>query len=303
MPKRRPQRRRAFAAVALAIAATIGVAVWAATRHGITPQRAGHAPVSAPTHPAHPRPVTTHRKPAYAAAVPILMYHVIASACPTSPFPGLYVPPVEFAAQMRSLAAAGYHAVTPDQIARAWHGAGSLPAHPIVISFDNGYRSQYTRALPVLRRLHWVGEENLQLSGLPPRQGGLSPAQIRSLVAAGWELDTQGWNHADLTRLGGPQLHFQIAAARGILRRRYDVRANWFCYPSGRYNAAVVAAVKAAGYVGATTVSPGWARRSDDPFRLPRLRVLAGTSPQALLSLISSARNDPAPPATYPSRG
>ena len=82
-----------------------------------------------------------------------------------------------------------------------------------------------------------------------------------------------------------------------------DGRPNWFCYSSGRYNAAVVAAVKPAGYVGATTVSPGWARRSDDPYRLPRLRVLAGTSPQAPLSLIASARNDPAPPAAYPPRG
>jgi peptidoglycan/xylan/chitin deacetylase (PgdA/CDA1 family) len=231
------------------------------------------------------------------------MYHVIAPAFPTSPFPGLYVPPAEFAAQIRALAGAGYHAVTLDQVASAWRGTGSLPARPVVISFDNGYRSQYTRALPVLRRLHWVGDEDLQLSGLPPRQGGLSSAQVRSLIAAGWELDTQGWNHADLTRLDALQLRFQIADVRVILRRRYGVRADWFCYPSGRYDARVVAEVRAAGYVGATTVSPGWARRSDDPFRLPRLRVLAGTSPRGLLSLIAAARNDPAPPADYPSRG
>jgi len=227
------------------------------------------------------------------------MYHVIAPAFPTSPFPGLYVPPAEFAAQMRALAAAGYHAVTLDEVRNAWRGHGSLPARPIVISFDNGYRSQYTQALPVLRRLHWVGDENLQLSGLPPRQGGLSATQVRGLVAAGWELDTQGWNHADLTRLGPAELHFQVAVARSDILRRYGVLPDWFCYPSGRYDAAVIAAVKAAGYVGSTTVSPGWARPSDDPYRLPRLRVLAGTSPQALLGLIAEARNDPPPPSTY----
>jgi peptidoglycan/xylan/chitin deacetylase (PgdA/CDA1 family) len=170
----------------------------------------------------------------------------------------------------------------------------------MVLSFDNGYRSQYTRALPVLRRLGWVAVENLQLSGLPPSQGGLSVAQVRGLVAAGWELDTQGYSHADLVVLDPAQLHFQVTVARTLLRRRYRVRADWFCYPSGHYNAQVVAAVTAAGFVGATTVEPGWAAPSDDPYRLPRLRVLGGTSPQALLSLIAGTHSNGPAPSSYP---
>ena len=238
------------------------------------------------------------RPRAGAIVVPILMYHVIAAPFPDSPFPGLYVRPTEFAAQMQALVSDGYHAVTLDQVWNALRGTGSLPKRPIVISFDNGYRSQYTHALPVLRRLGWVGDENLQLSGLPPREGGLSPIQIRGLIHAGWELDTQGLSHVDLTRLGAIALKRQVAV-RSLIRRRYGVDAKWFCYPSGRYDAIVVAAVKAAGFVGATTVSPGWASRADDPYRLPRLRVLGGTDPSALLELIAGARNDPHPPPTY----
>jgi peptidoglycan/xylan/chitin deacetylase (PgdA/CDA1 family) len=228
------------------------------------------------------------------------MYHVIAPPLPGALFPGLYVPPTEFAAQMRALARAGYHAVTLDQVRRAWRGRARLPAHPIVLSFDNGYRTQYTRALPVLRRLGWVGVENIQLSGLPPAQGGLSKRQVRGLLAAGWELDTQGWSHADLVALDRAQLHYQVAVARGRLEHDYHVPVRWFCYPSGHYDATVIAAVKAAGYVGSTTVIPGWARPTDDPYRLPRLRVLGGTSPQALLTLIAASRNAAAPPAAYP---
>ena len=233
-------------------------------------------------------------------AVPILVYHVIAPPFPDSPFPGLYVPPAEFAAQMRALAAAGFHAVTLDRVRRAWLGRGRLPSRPIVISFDNGYRTQYTEALPVLRRLGWVGDENLQLSGLPPRQGGLSSAQVRGLLDAGWELDTQGYSHADLIRLGAAQLHYQVAVARDLIRRRYHVLADWFCYPSGYYDARVIAAVRAAGFVGSTTVVPGWARRSDNPYRLPRLRVLRGTTPHGLLAQIADARTIAAPPDAYP---
>ena len=74
---------------------------------------------------------------------------------------------------------------------------------------------------------------------------------------------------------------------------------NWFCYPSGHYDATVVAAVRAAGYKGSTTVVPGWAHRGDDPYRLQRLRVLGGTSPAALLSLIVATEDDPPAPASY----
>ena len=90
----------------------------------------------------------------------------------------------------------------------------------------------------------WVGVENLQLSGLPVSQGGLSERQVRGLVAAGWELDTQGYNHAALITLDASELHFQVTVARQRIRALYGVHADWFCYPSGQYDAAVIAEVK-----------------------------------------------------------
>jgi peptidoglycan/xylan/chitin deacetylase (PgdA/CDA1 family) len=232
--------------------------------------------------------------------VPILMYHVIATAPAGAPFPGLYVPPEEFAAQMRALKRAGWHAVTLNQVEAYWRNGAPLGVgKPIVISFDNGYQSQYTQALPVLRRLGWVGDENIQLTGLPPAQGGLSQTQVHGLLAAGWELDTQGFSHADLITLDAQALRYQVAVARTVVRQRYHVPVNWFCYPSGHYDATVLAAVKAAGYTGSTTVVPGWAHPRDDPFRLHRLRVLGGTSPEALLAQIADIRDDPPAPPSY----
>ena len=233
------------------------------------------------------------------ATVPVLMYHVINPPPPSAPYPGLYVPESEFAAQMDALKAAGWHAVTMDQLEANWKRGVALPRKPIVLSFDNGYASQYTNAVPVLRRLGWVGVENIQLSGLPPSEGGLSDGQVRGLLSAGWELDTQGISHADLIRLDAAGLHYQIDTARRLLRQRYGVPVNWFCYPSGHYDATVINAVRAAGFVGSTTVVPGWASRADDPYRLPRLRVLGGTSPAALLAQIAAAESAGVPPASY----
>lgn len=245
-------------------------------------------------------PAEASRRVPGGALAPILMYHVINPPPAGAKFPGLYVSSEEFSEQMRALAKAGYRAVTMDQMLANWTHGTQLPSgKPIVVSFDNGYQSQLTNAMPVLRKLGWVGVENIQLTGLPPSQGGLSRAQVRELVAGGWELDTQGISHADLIALSPSALHEQVVVAREELQRRYHVPVNWFCYPSGHYNAAVIAELKAAGYVGSTTVVPGWASPSQDAYRLPRLRVLGGTSGPELVSEIAAIRSNPDPPASY----
>jgi peptidoglycan/xylan/chitin deacetylase (PgdA/CDA1 family) len=301
-PQRASRRHRRLPAL-LGLVCIAGGAVAAALYLG------GPAPRAHANRPVHRRPTFTVRKvrPPRARphrrgteSVPILMYHVIASPPPGAPYPGLYVPPDEFAAQMRALAAAGFHGVTLDQVEANWRNGTPLPAgRPIVLTFDNGYRTHFTQALPVLRRLGWVADENLQLSGLPPSQGGLNAHEVRGLVAAGWELDTQGFTHADLPELGETQLDYEVAVARRTIQRLYHVRASWFCYPSGRYDPLVAEVVKEAGYEGSTTVVPGWASPTSDPYRLPRIRVLGGTTPQRLLELVAGNRADPPPPESY----
>src|ERR1700682_2184373 len=111
----------------------------------------------APT-PSAPRSASTSANapsgPPGHAPVPILMYHVIAAPPAGAPFPGLYVAPTQFAEQMQALKGAGWRPGTLDQVHAYWSAGVALPAgRPIVLTFDNGYQSQYTQALPVLRRL------------------------------------------------------------------------------------------------------------------------------------------------------
>jgi peptidoglycan/xylan/chitin deacetylase (PgdA/CDA1 family) len=248
------------------------------------------------------RSVTTPGTPT--AAVPVLMYHVVASAPPGASNPDIYVPQDQFSAQMQALKAAGWHAVTLDQLQAHWsHGSSLGPGKPIVLTFDTGYHSQYANALPVLRALGWVGDETLVVNGFSPSEGGISDTEIRGLIAAGWEIDTQGVSHRDLIALGPSELQTEVASPRQLLHQRYGVPVNWFCYPLGHYDATVLAAAKAAGYAGAMTAVPGLAAQNGDSYRLPRLTVLPGTSPSALLAQIASAKGDSAPPASYSGPG
>jgi peptidoglycan/xylan/chitin deacetylase (PgdA/CDA1 family) len=235
------------------------------------------------------------------ASVPILAYRVINSApAGSSADPSLYVPADQFTAQMNALKSAGWRAVTLDQLEAYWTHGTPLPAgKPIVISFDTGYASQYTNALPVLKQLGWVGVENIQVNGLPQSEGGISDAQIRGLLAAGWEIDSEGISAGDLTSLDSSQLQTELTSSKQTLHSRYNVPVNWFAYPGGHYDATVVAAVHAAGYVGASTFNPGWASPRGDRYRLPRIVVQGGMSGSQLLSQINSAQQNTSIPASF----
>ena len=185
-------------------------------------------------------------------------------------YPELYVRASDFAGQMRWLATHGYHAVTLRQAYDYWRLGKRLLTHPVVITFDDGYRSDYTVGLPILRRRGWVGVLNLAVEhewvDLPPRF-------IWRLVAAGWELDSHTLTHVDLTGVDAVQLQKEVAGSRAFLRRQYHQPIAFFCYPAGRYDDAVVASVRRAGYLAATTTNYGLASPRQGLLTLDRVRI------------------------------
>jgi peptidoglycan/xylan/chitin deacetylase (PgdA/CDA1 family) len=217
-------------------------------------------------------------------AVPILMYHVIAQPPPTSPYPDLYVPPDQFAMQMRALRGAGYHAVTLYQVWRYWHDHGSLPVHPVVLSFDDGYLSQFSVAARLLKRLHWPGVLNLAVIHLHEGSYGLVAGRVRKMIAWGWEVDSHTIHHIEVTGLTASQLHSEIAGSRAMLRREFHVPVWFFCYPSGAYDQPAIDAVRAAGYLGATTTQPGLASPHQSPDTLNRIRINPGLTAAEFLA-------------------
>lgn len=214
--------------------------------------------------------------------VPILEYHVLGAAPADAPYPELYVTRPDFHRQMNWLADHGFEAVTLEQVEKAWYDGGTLPAKPAVISFDDGYRPQFTFALPELRKHGWPGVLNLKAEG-----SDLYESNVRAMIAAGWELAAHTIDHSDLTTLDAAALKRETAGARKILQRKYEVPVVDFCYPAGRFDSTVVAAVQAAGYATATTEIPGYASR-DAPYELARFEILGSSGVAGLAADLGS---------------
>ncbi len=203
--------------------------------------------------------------------VPILEYHVLGEPEGEVPYPELYVSRPDFRHQLEWLDGHGYQAVTLEQVEEAWFEGGTLPPKPVVLSFDDGYRPQFTFALPQLRKHGWAGVLNLKAEG-----SDLYESNVKAMVAAGWELASHTIDHSDLTTLDAAALEEEVAGSREMLRREYGVPVKNFCYPAGQFDKTVIAAVEAAGYVGATTEIPGYAE-SDSPYELARFEILGSS--------------------------
>jgi peptidoglycan/xylan/chitin deacetylase (PgdA/CDA1 family) len=248
------------------------------TSHGSRKEASPTAPTSRP----NPRSVRVHRvRGPHNRPVPILTYHVVARAPANAAYPQLFVAPAALAAQTAWLAAHGYHAVTLKQVFAYWRRAAPLPAKPIVLSFDDGYLSDYAVALPTLRRHRWPGVLNLVVRNVA--RGDIQPWQVRRLIAAGWEIDAHTVSHVDLTKLGPARMRYEVEGSRRQLRRIFHEPVQFFCYPVGHYDPRIVAAVKAAGFEGATTETEGLAR-ANQPFSLARIRIEPGDGVPGLVA-------------------
>ena len=80
--------------------------------------------------------------------VPILMYHHLSEDVTNSEM----VSPEQFEAQIRALSEAGYTGVSFDELQAYVLRGEPLPEKPVVITFDDGYESNYTLAYPILQK-------------------------------------------------------------------------------------------------------------------------------------------------------
>jgi peptidoglycan/xylan/chitin deacetylase (PgdA/CDA1 family) len=221
--------------------------------------------------------------------VPILMYHYVRPAPDRRSDPigwGLSTPPEDFQQQMSYLDQNGYHPITLVELREYLAGVRTLPDKPVVLTFDDGYEDFYTTAYPVLRQ-HKFRAVAYVVSGFIGRGSNLSADQIRELDAYGIEIGAHTVDHVDLTHTNTASLVYEVLGSKSSLEVLLGHPVPDFCYPSGKFDGRVVAAVQAAGFQSATTTQTGSVHSFGDRYAWSRVRVFGSESLQVFADGLS----------------
>ncbi|PZR79686.1 MAG: polysaccharide deacetylase [Candidatus Aeolococcus gillhamiae] len=191
--------------------------------------------------------------------VPILYYHYIRTIAPTAPnLLGfrLSISPGLFAEQMALLHAEGAHPITLSTLMAALAGTATLPPHPIVLTFDDGYADFATAAEPVLAQYGFVATDFV-VSGFIGRPSYMSAAQVLAMDAAGIVIGCHTVHHVDLAAVSLATARTEIDGSKATLEQLLGHPVLDFAYPYGGFSAAVVALVQQAGFRDAVSTMYG----------------------------------------------
>lgn len=220
----------------------------------------------------------------------------------------------QFAEEMEYLADSGYRTFTASEAAGIIKNGLNFPEKTVILTFDDGYASNYTLAYPLLRDLGLKATIAVVVSSSmsASEPGGaalqniphLTFAEMREMEAAGViEIGSHSYDGHGLIRSsqGGKQGKFfvdkawlpyesrmetqdeyadrirqDLRVSKLILEAELGHRINYFAYPYGVYNSAVKQALEDGGFLIAVTTTKGTINVNSDVFKLNRRNVDQG---------------------------
>lgn len=163
-----------------------------------------------------------------------------------------------------------------------------VATHPdrasFAITFDDGNFSDLRIAAPHLVRRGLRGTFFV-LTGRIGQRGSLNANDVRELMMAGMLIGSHGVAHRDWTRLNGPGLRHELIAARMTLEEICRQPIQTAAIPFGRYNAAVLRALRTARYH--TVYSSDRGSADAAAFLKPRTSIRSDTTEAELERILS----------------
>jgi peptidoglycan/xylan/chitin deacetylase (PgdA/CDA1 family) len=202
------------------------------------------------------------------AEVVIFGYHRFVNAVRR---PDTEITPAAFEAQMQELKNKNI-SVIPMQDFLAWRrGEKAIPPKSAIITFDDGWKSQYDVAWPILKKFNYPVTLFIYTEGIKPGHfsGGesMSWEQLAEMRDAGVDIQGHTATHSDLRKpydkvakkkLSPEEyeqwLQKEIAGSKQMIEQKLGVKVNCFAVPYGFHNDHIRDVAMKAGYEALFTV-------------------------------------------------
>ena len=213
--------------------------------------------------------------------VPILMYHRIAKI--TGDRNSL--PAEKFEEQLRYLAENNFTTITPDMLYNYYVNRVPLPKKSVLLTFDDGYADNYTKALPLLLKYkmtavvfpigNWIGKPNHWENFGKKETTTMTLAQLKAWQKSDMQIEVHTLNHPFLNNCSQSKLDDELFNSKKLFENLLAKPMNYLCYPYGCFNQKVIDTAKRAGYKMAFAIFENVPLWKIDLFALPRIPVPA----------------------------
>ncbi|HOO37132.1 MAG TPA: polysaccharide deacetylase family protein [Deltaproteobacteria bacterium] len=203
------------------------------------------------------------------AHITVLLYHKFDEA----DSPSTSTPTAMFARQMAYLNDEGYAVISMGELHRCITGDRPVPDKAVVITLDDGYLSEYTQAVPILKRHGYpfcifvftrsVGAHNF-----------MNWDQLKQIRSFGGEVGSHTHTHPHLVDSSAEEIEREMMTSRQILKEKLGFEPKWFAYPFGEYDNAIRAQGIKAGYKLLLTSDPGSVGENAMPDIVPRQAIV-----------------------------
>src|SRR5438093_243308 len=194
-------------------------------------------------------------------------------------YPGTEITPAAFEAQMKELRDRGITVISMQDLLAWKRGEKNIPPRCAVITFDDGWKSQYEVAWPIMKKYGYTFTMFIYTEGVAGGSLGGGQAitweQLADMRDNGVDIEAHTATHQDLreghnimliaaggkktrTKLTGPEyeqwVHNEVVGSKELLEQRLGIKVNCFAVPFGNYNEHVKELARNAGFEAMFTV-------------------------------------------------
>jgi peptidoglycan/xylan/chitin deacetylase (PgdA/CDA1 family) len=188
----------------------------------------------------------------------------------------LTITPETFKRQMDFLKKHRYNVITLKEAVNIIKNKKKAPYHTIALTFDDGYKNNYTYAFPVLKEYNFPATLFIIVNEVGRSQGDrVSWDDIKIMQASGLiTIGSHTLNHSYLIDLASQEeITNEVRDSKKALEEKLGCKIDVFSYPAGRFNEKIRQVVIDAGYKFAVATNPGKKIPDDDIFAVKRLRI------------------------------
>ena len=181
--------------------------------------------------------------------VPVICYHAIRTTAKSdSANKRTYsVAPEVFAQQMKALSDAGYTTISPDALYNYLVYHKSLPKKPILITFDDGRKEQYTIGSKEMKKYHFKGVFFIMTVATGKKEY-MTKDELKSLFDDGHTIVCHTWDHQRVNQFGPEDWQLQLVKPKKTLENITQKPIVYFAYPYGVWNEPTADSLKKDGY-------------------------------------------------------